>query len=109
MISWKEFEKVDMRVGTIIEATPFTEARKPAFKLKLDFGPQIGIKNSSAQITELYTPDELNGKQIVAVMNFPPKQIGPFISECLVMGIYNKKGIVLIEPNHQVNNGDKIG
>lgn len=109
MIRRSDFEKVDMRIGTIIKASVFKEARKPALKLEIDFGNELGIKKSSAQITELYTCDELIGKQIMAVINFPPKQIGPFMSECLVMGVYNSNGVVLLEPNHKVENGEKIG
>ncbi|NQZ76982.1 MAG: tRNA-binding protein [Ekhidna sp.] len=109
MISWSDFEKVDMRVGTIIEVEAFPEARKPAYKLKIDFGPEIGIKNSSAQITELYQRKRLKGEQIIAVVNFPPKQIGPFMSECLVLGIYNEHDeVVLVRPQREVMNGCKI-
>jgi tRNA-binding protein len=109
MISWNDFEKIDMRVGTIIEVKDFTKARKPAYKLKIDFGP-VGIKNSSAQITALYGMEELRGKQVIAVVNFPPKQIADFISECLVLGVYNEKNeVVLLEPTFPAGNGDKIG
>lgn len=107
-ISWQEFEKVDIRTGTIIEAEVFAEARKPAYKLKIDFGA-LGIKKSSAQITSLYKTNELIGRQIVAVVNFPPKQIGPFISECLVLGVVgHAAGVVLLEPDNPVANGLKI-
>ena len=107
-ISWQDFEKVDIRVGTIIAAEVFAEARKPAYKLKIDFG-ELGEKKSSAQITSLYTTEELVGKQIVAVVNFPPKQIGPFISECLVLGVVgHDAGVVLLEANKSVANGLKI-
>ena len=109
MISWSDFEKVDMRIGTITKATVFKEARKPAYQLEIDFGLELGIKKSSAQITELYSCEDLIGQQIVAVVNFPPKQIGPFMSECLVMGVYNNKGVVLLEPKHKVENGEKVG
>ncbi len=109
MLNWQDFEKVDMRVGTVINAQIFAEAKKPAYKLEIDFGTELGIKKSSAQITELYLVEDLIGKQIVAVVNFKPKQIGPFMSECLVLGIYNKNGVVLIEPNIKVENGEKIG
>ena len=109
MITQADFEKIDIRVGTIIEVSEFTNARKPAFKLKIDFGP-AGIKNSSAQITALYTKELLKGKQVIAVINFAPKQIANFFSECLVMGIYNKDNeVVLLEPSFHVNNGGKIG
>lgn len=109
MISWGDFEKVDMRVGTILEASIFPEARSPAYKLLVDFG-DLGIKKSSAQITKLYNPSDLIGKQVIAVVNFPPKQIGNFMSECLVMGIYgNNQEVILITPERQIPNGSKIG
>jgi len=107
-ISWSEFEKVEMRVGTVIEAIEFPEARTPAFKLTLDFGAETGIKKTSAQITTLYKIDELVGKQLVAVVNFPKKQIGPFMSECLVLGAVNGKDVTLLEPNLPVENGLRI-
>jgi tRNA-binding protein len=109
MISWDDFEKIDIRVGTILEASPFEKAKKPAYKLSIDFGI-LGIKNSSAQITALYSIEELPGKQVVAVVNFPPKQIATFFSECLVLGVYNSdKEVVLLQPSMPVQNGDKIG
>lgn len=109
MISWDDFEKIDMRVGTIIEAIPFEKARKPSYRLKIDFG-ELGIKQSSAQITALYTMEELAGRQVIAVVNFPPKQIANFFSECLVLGVYNaNKDVVLLQPSMPVDNGDKIG
>ena len=109
MISWDDFEKIDIRVGTITEATDFEKAKKPSYKLKIDFGP-AGIKNSSAQITNLYTKEELLGRQVIAVVNFPPKQIANFFSECLVLGIYNAANeVVLLQPSFKVINGDKIG
>ncbi len=109
MISWEDFEKLDMRTGTIIEALPFEKAKKTAYKLKIDFG-QEGIKNSSAQITNLYELNELVGKQIIAVINFPPKQIADFMSECLVLGVYNQnKDVILLQPERQTDNGNKIG
>jgi tRNA-binding protein len=109
MISWDDFEKIDMRAGTILEATDFEKARKPSYKLKIDFGV-LGIKNSSAQITTLYSKEELPGRQVIAVVNFPPKQIANFFSECLVLGIYNQNNeVVLLQPSLPVNNGDKIG
>jgi len=108
IISWNDFEKVELRVGTIIEALPFPEARKPAYKLKVDFG-DAGIRKSSAQITNLYKPEELVGKQVIGVINFAPKQIGPFISECLVTGFANEKGeIVLAVPDKNLKNGAKL-
>ena len=108
-ISWKDFEKIDIRVGTIIEANEFPKAKKPAYKLVIDFGQQ-GIKQSSAQITKFYSVEELAGQQVVAVVNFPPKQIAGFFSECLVLGIYDENNdVVLIQPKHSVSNGSKIG
>jgi len=109
MISWQDFEKIDIRVGTIIEVKDFEKAKKPSYQLKIDFGPE-GIKNSSAQITALYSKDELVGKQVVAVINFPVKQIANFFSECLVLGAYNEKNeVVLLQPTHATGNGVKIG
>ena len=109
MISWADFEKIDIRTGTIVAATAFEKAKKPAYKLKIDFGKE-GIKNSSAQITVLYSVNELIGKQVVAVINFPPKQIANFISECLVLGVYNENNdVVLLMPDKQTKNGEKIG
>lgn len=108
-ITWQDFEKVQLCTGTIIEAEDFPEARKPAYKLKIDFGAEIGIKKSSAQITELYRKEELPGKQIIAVINFPPKQIGPFMSECLVTGFSDSSGrIVLAVPETPVDNGQRL-
>jgi tRNA-binding protein len=108
-ISWGDFEKVELRVGTIIAVNEFPEARRPAWKLTIDFGAEIGIRKSSAQITELYSKTDLIGKQVVAVVNFPPKQIGPFMSECLVTGFNNSDGaIVLISPDVKVPNGQKL-
>ena len=109
MISWEDFEKIDMRVGTILAADDFPKARKPAYRLKIDFGP-LGIKQSSAQITDLYTKEELPGKQVIAVVNFPPKQIADFISECLVLGIYAEdNNVVLLQPERKVENGVRVG
>lgn len=107
-LSWFDFQKVEMRVGTIIEAQPFPEARNPAYQLKIDFGDAIGIKKSSAQITDLYSLDELVGKQVVAVVNFPKKQIATFMSECLVLGAVNGKEVTLLQPDKPVANGLKI-
>ena len=109
MITWDDFEKIDMRIGTIIEAEVFPKAKRPAYKLKVDFG-ELGIKQSSAQITAHYQPEELIGKQVMAVVNFPPKQIANFISECLVMGVYDGNGdVVLLQPGKEVGNGSKVG
>lgn len=108
-LSWEEFEKVDMRVGTVLEVNDFPKARKPAYQLRIDFGA-LGIKNSSAQIVNLYSKEELVGKQIIAVVNFPPKQIANFISECLVLGIYNENNeVVLLSPDKKTENGCKVG
>lgn len=109
VISWDDFEKVDIRVGTIIEAKDFPKARKPAFRLIIDFG-ELGSKQSSAQITKFYSVEELVGQQVIAVVNFPPKQIADFLSECLVLGIYDENNdVVLIQPKSSVSNGLKIG
>lgn len=108
-LSWSEFEKVALRIGTIIAVDDFPEARKPAYKLTIDFGEEIGIKRSSAQITTHYTPEALVGTQILAVVNFPPKQIGPFISECLVTGFAREDGsIILARPDQEVPNGSGL-
>jgi len=108
-ISFAEFEQVDIRVGTVVAAEPFPEARKPAIKLQIDFGPEIGIKKSSAQITVHYNPAELVGQQVVAVVNFPPRQIGPIMSEVLTLGMPDANGaVVLLRPTHAVPNGGKM-
>ncbi len=108
-INWNDFENVDLRVGTIVEVMDFPEARKPAYKLQIDFGKEIGLKKSSAQITHLYRKEELLGKQIIGVVNFPPKQIGPFISECLVTGFSREdKPVVLAVPDQKVENGARL-
>ncbi|MES3677793.1 tRNA-binding protein [Halomonas elongata] len=108
-IEWADFAKVELRVGTIVEAEAFPEARRPAYRLHVDFGEAIGMRKSSAQITELYEPAELIGKQVVAVVNFPPKQIGPMTSECLVTGFHREDGaVVLATPDMAVPNGAKL-
>ena len=108
-ISWQDFEKVELRVGTIVSAEEFPEARKPAYKLMIDFGDKIGIKKSSAQVTDLYKCEDLVGRQIVAVVNFPAKQIGPFISECLVTGfVPADASVVLAVPDKPANNGSRL-
>lgn len=109
MATFDDFIKLDIRVGTILSAVPFEKARKPAYQLKIDFGTDIGIKKSSAQITEQYTPDSLIGKQVLAVVNFPPRQIANFFSEVLVLGTYSSGGVVLVTPDKPVKNGDKLG
>lgn len=109
MISWDDFEKIDMRTGTILEVNDFTAARKPAWQLSIDFG-ELGIKKSSAQITALYNKEALIGKQVIAVVNFPVKQIANFFSECLVLGVYNQNNeVVLLQPTLGVKNGSKVG
>ena len=107
-ISWNDFEKVEMRVGTVIEVLDFPEARNPAYKLQIDFGKELGVKKSSAQITDRYTKEELLGKQVIAVINFPKKQIGPFMSECLVLGAVDGKSVTILEPGKKVVNGLRI-
>lgn len=109
MIDWNDFKKVDIRVGTIIAVDEFPKARKPAYKLTIDFG-ELGVKQSSAQIKDLYAKEELLNKQIIAVVNFPPKQIANFISDCLVMGVYAEdNSVVLLQPERNTANGMKIG
>ena len=109
-INWNDFEKIDMRVGTIIGVNDFPQARKPAYQLRIDFGDKIGIRKSSAQITVHYKKEDLLNRKVIAVVNFPPRQIGPFISECLVLGVYDDHDdVVLIHPDKDVNNGCKIG
>lgn len=109
-ISWSDFEKVEMRVGTIIDAKTFEEARQPAYKLRIDFGEDIGVKKSSAQLTKRYSPASLIGQQIVAVVNFPPKQIATLMSECLVLGAVGPDNdITLLQPQAEIENGQRIG
>lgn len=108
-ITWNEFEQIEIRVGTIIKAEVFKEARKPAYKILVDFGEEIGTRRSSAQITDLYSTDDLEGKQVMAVINFPPKQIGPMLSECLITGFPDERGqVVLAVPDRVVQNGVKL-
>lgn len=109
-IAWNDFARVELRVGTIIDAQDFPEARRPAWRLRVDFGGEIGVRKSSAQLTELYDAEALIGRQVVAVVNFPPKQIGPFMSECLVTGFYREDGaVVLCVPDRDVPNGARLG
>jgi tRNA-binding protein len=109
-IAWADFEKVDMRVGLVTEAQPFPEARRPALKLWIDFGPELGVKRSSAQIAAHYGAAELIGRRVIAVVNFAPKQIGPFVSEVLVMGAYDERGeVILLSVDQPVAPGSKVG
>ena len=108
-ITYADFEPVDIRVGTIVEALPFPEARKPAYKLTIDFGPDIGVQKSSAQITRHYTPEGLIGRQVLAVVNFPPRQIGKFMSEVLTLGFGDEEGeVVLFSPDMRVPDGSRL-
>jgi tRNA-binding protein len=108
-ITWDDFEKIDIRAGTITEVTDFPKAKKPAYQITIDFG-ELGIKRSSAQLTALYSKEELLGKQVIAIVNFPVKQIADFFSECLVLGVYtDNKEVVLLQPDRKVTNGWKIG
>jgi tRNA-binding protein len=109
MISWEDFEKINIRTGTIVEINDFPKVRKPAYQLKIDFG-ELGIKQSSAQITYHYKKEDLLGQQVIAVVNFPPKQIADFYSECLVLGVYDENNrVILLQPERKVTNGSKIG
>lgn len=109
-IAWQDFEKVELRVGTVVAAEAFPEARKPAYKLTVDFGPEIGLRRSSAQITAHYGVEELVGRQVLGVVNFPAKRIGPFVSECLISGFYREDGTVILAiPDKAVPNGAKLG
>lgn len=108
-LSWEEFERVELRAGTIVSAEPFPEARKPAYKITVDFGESIGVRRSSAQITDLYSVEDLVGKQVMGVVNFPKKQIGPFMSECLVTGFVQRDGsVVLAVPERPCENGLRL-
>lgn len=108
-IEWGDFQKVELRVGTVVAVHDFPEARRPAYKLEVDFGPKVGVRKSSAQITDLYSKGALVGKQVVAVVNFPPKQIGPIMSECLVTGFHREDGaVVLAVPDDTVSNGARL-
>lgn len=109
MAAFDDFMKLDIRVGTIISAKNFAKARKPAYQLEIDFGEEIGVRKSSAQITDYYSTEDLIGKQILGVVNFPPRQIADFMSEVLVLGTYSEGGVVLIQPDRKVMNGDKLG
>lgn len=108
MIEWDDFAKVDVRVGRIVEVADFPEARKPAWKLRIDFGPEVGVKRSSAQITN-YSKEELEGRLVVAVVNFPPRQIGPFLSEVLTLGTFREDTVLLVEPDAGAQPGDRLG
>ena len=109
MATFDDFMKLEIRVGTIISAKVFEKARKPAYQLEVDLGEELGVKRSSAQITDHYKPEDLVGKQVLAVVNFPPRQIANFMSEILVLGTYSEGGVVLITPDKPVKNGDKLG
>jgi len=109
MATFDDFMKLDIRVGTILTAKVFEKARKPAYQLEVDFGGELGVKRTSAQITDYYTPEDLVGRQVLAVVNFPPRQIANFMSEVLVLGTYSEGGVVLIAPERTVKNGDKLG
>ena len=109
LLTWQDFSKVDMRIGTIIRAESFPEVRNPAYKIWVDFGEEIGVKKTSAQITELYEKEQLIGNQVIAVVNFPPKQIANILSECLILGAVNGKEVILLQPEQKAKNGLKIG
>lgn len=109
MITWEEFEKVELRIGTIVDVQEFPEARRPAYKIKVDLGPELGVKKSSAQVTEIYQKEDILGMQVVCVCNFPPKQVGPYMSEVLVTGFYNEDNkVVLATVERKVPNGSRL-
>jgi len=107
-LSWSDFEKVDMRVGTVLEVEDFPEAHNPSYKLQIDFGEEIGVLKTSAQVTTLYAKEAIKGKQVIAVVNFPKKQIASFMSECLIIGAVDGKDVTLLEPNKKVKNGLRV-
>ena len=110
VISWSDFEKVEIRCGTVIEVKDFLKARKPSYQIWIDFGAELGIKKSSAQVTNYYKKEDLVNKQVIAVVNFPPKQIADFFSECLVLGVYDENNhVILLQPERAVKNGQRIG
>ncbi len=109
MATFADFQKIDVRAGEIIRAEAFPKARRPAYKLWIDFGPEIGVKRSSAQVTDCYGLDELIGRTVVSVVNFPPKQVADFFSEALVLGVYSERGVVLLCPDRPVKKGDRVG
>jgi tRNA-binding protein len=109
MVTFDDFMKIEIRAGEVVQAENFDKARNPSYRLWIDFGSVIGIKKASAQITACYQPDELIGKQVLAVVNFPPRQIADFISEVLVLGVYAAQGVVLVQPEQHVENGDRLG
>lgn len=109
MATFNDFMELDIRVGEIVQVEAFEKAKKPAYKLLVDFGDEIGIKKSSAQITECYTKDQLIGKQVLGVVNFPPRKVADFMSEVLILGVYSQQGVVLIQPEQLVKKGDKLG
>ena len=110
MVTWDDFEKIDMRAGTIVEVNDFPKARKPAYRLTIDFGDDIGLKRSSAQVTMHYKKEDLLNRKVIAVVNFPPKLIADFVSECLVLGVYDEnKDVILLQPERDVKNGMRIG
>ena len=109
MAAFDDFMKLDIRAGEVVRCEPFPKARKPAYKLWMDFGEEVGVKQSSAQITEFYNPEDLVGRQVLGVVNFPPRKIADFSSEVLVLGVYTEGGVVLIRPERPVKNGEKLG